>query len=280
MSIKELEEDLNKIEAIQKYPELKLKYVNLENQHSILRNKLIKAETELSKFKKIRIEFGDKNLTLEELDKRIKEQTRKNYKEEVELEAYKKFKEESPSLVINELKKLLEGPRKNRPPILNMHLEKTANELVTNILKNPKKWPPWFKQNHENQIITSVSRSIDQIFWENVESKAQTRIHELISVEWPRFVQEKVTPFCQLFIKEQLIKLIKSIQIICDKCGTEMQVPLTHNDKVILIDQGFLPVSCTNFNCKDWLVRHKIKVHLGELILQNFDSTPNYVRCT
>ena len=267
MSLERLENYLDKTEAVERYDKIKEENDRLKIQLGSIQNQLKKVQGEFSKYKALKVRLGGKDISLEAFERKIEEQTLKIYQEEIEKKSLERYKAEVPALAKRELDRVLKLPGSQRPKALNNLLGEKVNEKLDHILKTPFLWPPWFKQLKEQEVNTGIANGLTETFWGNVQVAINNAKHK----EWPRFldeyIQNTITPFCQQVVMNQLTNP-NAVEKACDKCGTVMTVTLAPDHIAELIKRPYILVDCLNPQCKDFLRRHRIRITLGDVIIQ------------
>jgi hypothetical protein len=137
---------------------------------------------------------------------------------------------------------------------------------VNHTLETRSRWPEWFRRSVERQIQDGIKKGLDGIFDERV----QTAVDNAKQAEWPRFLQEytrkKITPLCKQFIINQLSNPI-TLKKTCDKCGTATICDLNPYNIAELIKRPHIMANCPNKECKDFFIRHRIPLTLGDVMM-------------
>jgi len=140
------------------------------------------------------------------------------------------------------------------------------NLKVDKTLKTQSAWPKWFKELVQNEIQSGIKKGLDQEFL----TRVQVAISNAKQLEWPRFLEEYtmkvVTPLC----RESAINFLKSpvtIEKPCDKCGIVVAFTLNPENMAGLIKNPFIVGCCLNPQCRDFIVRHRIRITLGDVIM-------------
>jgi hypothetical protein len=136
----------------------------------------------------------------------------------------------------------------------------------------------WFRKLYEEEVKRRVSAGLSQEFNTRVETaavtRAQQRLKELTSTEWPTWyctnIQPKIVEL-ESKINVDAIQLLKGPWLFtCDRCGTSCNAELTAGEVEQLLRTGQIKVACANPECvdKSWFSsrRHTFYVSLHNLI--------------
>jgi len=260
MSLEQLEDYLNKTEAVLTYDRIRKEKVEIQSR-------LAEVMEELSKYKTLVTLVDGEEISLETLRKKTKEHTLSVCHEEIERKAQEKFEAEAHNLARAELERNLKLSDSEMPKVLNDLLEKKVNERVNRILSMPSLWPAWFWSLQKQQIDLGINTGLNETFWANVNAAAnKARLDE-----WPKalekYVREKITPFCQQAILSQIVRPTV-FEKTCDKCGTRNIWELSPEHITDLIALPYVLWDCQNPQCRDLFTKHKITVTLGDLIMK------------
>jgi len=260
MSLRELEDYLNKTEAVAKYDQVRKEKEEIQSQ-------LTKVMEELSECKAVVVLLdGKREISLETLREKIREHTLSVCHEEIERKAQEKFEAEASNLAKTELERNLRLSDSEMPKVLNDLLEKKVNERTNQILNTPSQWPAWFRSLQKLQIDQGINAGLNETYWANVRAAAdKARLDE-----WPRvlekYIREKITPFCRQTILSQIMKPTM-FEKRCDKCGTNNTWELSPEYIADLIALPYVSWPCQNPQCRDFFTKHKVSVTLGDLIM-------------
>jgi hypothetical protein len=125
-------------------------------------------------------------------------------------------------------------------------------------------------------------RRIDEEFRKEVEERAEQRaverLGQLKSVEWPRWYRLNVEPRIRELeskvMRDALAMLKGPWNVICDRCGVRFQVELTASGIEELLRNSSVWVECANPSCKDFWAKHRIQIHLKDLIAARISEAP------
>ena len=146
------------------------------------------------------------------------------------------------------------------------------------VLRDQKSWPPWFKELYEEEVKKKVSAGLNQEFNSRVEtaavSRAQQRLNELTTIEWPAWRQANIDPKVvelESRINANVFQLLRGPWIFtCNQCGTSSNAELTAGEIEQLLRTGQIKVACSNPDCEDHSLfstrRHTFQVSLYNLI--------------
>jgi hypothetical protein len=137
---------------------------------------------------------------------------------------------------------------------------------------NRSKWPEYLQNLFRSELSKGIERGLDEDFKKRVEEQVNIRFQQLIQVEWPKFIEEMITPFCQTSIKNQLGKISLPLNIWCDRCGTQIDVTLTPDDMVKLIKRRRISRRCSNPNCRFLGRPTMVSLTLGKIIVNIIES--------
>jgi len=151
-------------------------------------------------------------------------------------------------------------------PQLRERLDSAAFKRRDELLSNRHSWPEWFKDRYRIEVQQGIQLGINEAFNKRVEFNAEKRLQQLIQVEWLRFVEENITPFCRTSLKSQLTNMVYTFNVTCEKCGTTRGVTLTPDNLAELIKKPSITVDCWNPRCWDFLWHHRIHITLGTII--------------
>ena len=126
----------------------------------------------------------------------------------------------------------------------------------------------------EKIINSEVEKRINEEFLKRVDEesskKALEKLEELKSVEWPNWYRTVVEPRIrqlESMIWSNVMKALEGPWIItCDKCGTRFQAQLTPEGIEELLRTGSVVIECPNPGCVDFILRHRIRIKLKQLI--------------
>ena len=144
MSLKRLEENLDKMEAIQNYPSLKQKAWELEEELRKTSDELKRVKALLKKKEQIQVTYNLKEYTLEEFQDLVEKEAKKE-------RALSEWNARKNHLVNQALLETLE----NHPNIDDAKrriLQQKIGEEADKQLKNPAKWPGWFKKLYNQEV--------------------------------------------------------------------------------------------------------------------------------
>ena len=106
---------------------------------------------------------------------------------------------------------------------------------------------------------------MNEEFYYLVEVESEKRLQQKELVEWPRFLEEHITPICRSSVITQLQNMMCPSTLQCDKCGIDTTVSLTPDIIAKLMKKPKVGINCSNLNCRDWGMPHKIELTLGEV---------------
>ena len=138
----------------------------------------------------------------------------------------------------------------------------------------PKKIADIMDDGIKKGIDTEFTRRVNS----DAEKKAQTRLKELQSGEWPRWLKTHVEPTAELLRSRIITNAIEALKgpwlSTCNKCNNETQVEFTPEQMENFLRTGQYFFPCPNQNCKDLLGRHMIRGTLSNLISCKLMSEP------
>jgi hypothetical protein len=269
MSYEKTLENIDRIEAITNYKDLKKRHQETNEllKQETMRRK--KAEKENEKLRSIQVKFAGGAHALENLEEAVKKEAEKKYQEykktHQEREDQKRWEENREQLTRQELIRTLQYYPKIKAEHRNL-LEKWITFQTNNILKDPSKWPKWFTETFNQKVETQVKEGLDQVFDIRVGEKAKTEIDRLTRIEWPRFVEGYITDRLHAEIIDQLRVLTTDVIIACDWCGREYQVIVSPDNMAALLLGNYVFYECKNPQCKTRVGRHRISINLGNLL--------------
>lgn len=259
MSLNELEEYLNKTEAVTQYEQTRKEKTTIDEQ-------LKEAQDQLSKYRQLTVQLDGKETTIEKLLKTSEEHASRFCAEEIRRKAHEKFIAEKPTLVAEELERNLNLPINEMPKTLRDLLEKKIGEGIDQILVTPQHWPQWFQHQHQQYIDQSITEGLNQAFRRKVQEAIQKAKRE----EWPKFlesyVQERITPLVQSSLIDQILKPTL-VRKTCDRCGTKCSWQFSSEHIAEVIRASRVGLDCQNPECRDWFRRHMVTVTLGDVVL-------------
>jgi hypothetical protein len=129
----------------------------------------------------------------------------------------------------------------------------------------------------EEIIKAEVEKRVDEEFHKQVEAKsdleAKLKLGDLTNVEWPKWYQTNVYPRVRELeekIVANALNQLKGLSIfVCDKCDTQLTLPLTPQTIEDILRNRYIMVECCNPDCRDYFHRHRIKLTL-EILISNY----------
>ncbi len=137
------------------------------------------------------------------------------------------------------------------------------------ILNNPGTWPNWFNIIQEADAERRTLKLMDHKFKKKVENRAQERLSQIEKEKWPVYVRNKVVPFFQKKIIDQLMTLSEKISIKCPKCDQSYVVDLTPEEMRQLISKRSTRLFCSNDQCRNIFGKQSMSISFEELLIQN-----------
>lgn len=270
MSLEKVSDYLDKMKAVAHYDkvveERDMLVRQLEDGRERDRDELDQLEKKISQLESLRVKYSESTFTLEEFDMLVEDRFRK-WKEDVMEEAVEsRWEREGPRRLMQMLRAELQVYPEGCFPQLRERLDSAALKKRDELLSNRHSWPKWFRDRYRIEVQQGIQLGIDEAFNTRVEFNANERLQQLIQVEWPRFVEENITPFCRNSLKSQLTNMVYTFIVICEKCGTTREVTLTPDNLAELIKKPSITTDCRNPRCMDFLWRHRILITLGMVI--------------
>lgn len=275
MSLGNLEALINKFEALSKYDSVKERTVKLKNEIRTLKHKLKNSQEEAVTYKNLKLQFAGKEISLEEFNKMIWKQTRKNYREKIERKVQEKFRAKATALTTAKLTHLLKLPREQRPANLNTLLDEERDLQVNKVLKTPDTLPQWFKRDEKARIESKVQERVDNIFWENVHAQVEKTKKEEWRPYLDKYIREAATPYLQSITVDKFVQEIANFTfgMSCSRCNTITSLNLTPEDIVKLFRGVTLSIDCATPQCKGAVLHTTLPFSLGTLII-SFTKPP------
>ena len=267
--LERVEKILDKMEALEKYPDVKDQFDKTRKENEALKEQLDKARNDLSNCEARRVKFDGREVSLKEVEEQQLALVRKLYAEEIQRKAQEKFKVEAPQLTKNELEKLLKLPFSGRPRVLNEILTKSIHEGVKQNLQSESLWPQWFKTQVQAKIDNGVNDGLNQIYYADVKKGVQ----DAKDKEWPKYVENVITPYLQDLLLSRFVTDMdgQQITVSCKICQITDVYTLNREDIAILLAEKSIATYCSDMACQEgWLNRHPTitDVSLGEVFLQ------------
>lgn len=135
-----------------------------------------------------------------------------------------------------------------------------------------------------------VNGRLDGEFSRRVKSQADLELERLKKEEWPKWLRATMMPKAEELagqIKTNALRLLqRTWRVRCDRCGMEQMLEATPEIIAQLLALEaypdwfeFLPghglVECKNPNCGDFLIRHRLRIHLKDIISYYFEVGSN-----
>ncbi|MBA7467591.1 hypothetical protein ES707_02812 [subsurface metagenome] len=287
MSIETAERHIQELEAIKNYPQVKRDKEKLSQKVEELKVSLDNTLKEVSSLKGSKAKLDGTKMTLEEArldfirvqDAEIEGRTAERFQK---LKA--DYESKMPQLVYQRLRDILKQP--GLPKEIAKPIDTEAKKKADAILRDPDNWPPWFRELYGGEVEKKVSAGLNQEFNARVETaaitRAQQRLKELTTIEWPEWSQINVEPkIAELEIKINtgaLQLLMGPWMFTCKQCGTSSNAELTAGEIEQLLRTGQIKVACANPDCEDRSLfstrRHTFMVSLYTLIEARLPSKP------
>ncbi len=270
MSLEKVSDYLDKMKAVAHYDkvmeERDILARQLEDERERNRDELEQRENTITQLKSLKVKYCESNFTLEEFDKLVEDRFRTWKEEGMEEAVESRWEREAPHRLMQMLRAELQAYPEGCLPQLRERLDSAALKKRDELLSNRHSWPKWFRDKYRSEVQQGVQLGIDEAFNTRVEFNAEKRLQQLIQVEWPRFVEENVTPFCRSSLKSQLTNMGITFIVTCEKCGTAMEVTLSPDNLAELIKKTSITADCWNPRCMDFLRHHRIHITLGMVI--------------
>ncbi len=270
MSLEKVSDSLDKMKAVAHYEkvveERDMLVRQLEDDRERYRDELEQREKTITQLRSLRVKYSASNYTLEEFDMLVDDKFRKWKEEGMEEAVESRWEREAPHRLMQMLRAELQAYPEGCLPQLRERLDSAALKRRDELLSNRHSWPEWFRDRYRIEVQQGIQLGINEAFNTRVEFNAEKRLQQLIQVEWPRFVEENITPFCRNSLKSQLTNMGYMLLLTCEKCGTAMEVTLTPDNLAELIKKPSLTVDCWNPRCRGFLWPHRIHITLGMVI--------------
>jgi small-conductance mechanosensitive channel len=279
MSIETVERYLQELEAIKNYAQVKREKEKLSQEVEELKVSLANALTEVSSLKSSKAKLDGAEMTLEQ----ARLDFIRAHDAEVEKKAADRFEKlkadyesKMPQLVYQRLRDILKQPC--LPEEIAKLIDTEAKKEADATLHDQNSWPPWFKRLYEEEVKKKVSAGLNEEFNTRVEtaavSRAQQRLNELTTIEWPAWRQANVEPRIielESRITANALQVLKGPWVFsCDQCGTSSNAELTAGEIEQMLRTGQIKVACGNPECEDHSLfstrRHTFQVSLYNLI--------------
>jgi len=288
MSFSSLEKTIHNTEAIRNYDSTLEENAALRAEISRLARAMLEQkdtyskknaalETRVAKLEGLRVKYDARTYSLEELDVLVDVKVKSECQHSIDTSVAERWKRESPQLVQTALRKELDGYSSGRCSAeTRAAVESCGMKRSEEILKEPTLWPPWFRTQIRSHIDNGVGKGLNDEFKKRVNAQAAKEIARLVGIEWPSFVQDKITPQFQGTLTQLLVKLRTSVIVPCDRCGKSWQVDVTPELITRLIKEPFVPFRCADPNCKDlFIIPHHFPLNLGQVIYSILGSGIN-----
>ena len=155
------------------------------------------------------------------------------------------------------------------PEFIQVRVNINGSMRTDSILNNPSTWPNWFNKIQESDAYRRTLKLMDQKFEEKVENRAQERLSQIEKEKWPVYVRNKVVPFFQKKIIDQLMTLSEKIFVQCPRCGHSYVVGLTPEEMRELISKGKTESRCGNDKCRTIFGTQTLSISFDEVLIQN-----------
>jgi len=279
MSIDTAERYLQELEAIKNYSKVKQEKEELSRGVAQLNISLDNARKEISSLKSLKANLDGAEMTLEEARRDFTD----TQDAEIEKRAAERFEKlkvdyesKMPQLVYQRLCNILKQPL--WPVELAKAIGTEAEKKTNAILHDQDNWPQWFKKLYREEVEKRVNAGLNQEFSARVETaaipRAQQRLEELVTSEWPAWYQANVEPKIlelENRINANALQLLRGPwKFTCDRCGMSTNDALTDDGIEELLRSGQIKVECANPECEDRSFlsrqRHTFNVSLHDLI--------------
>lgn len=270
MSLKKIEDYLLKIEAIRNYDKVSIAYEGLSKEYKRMKLKYEQEtrmlRSEISELNNLRSKYGKKEYGLRNFNVLVKEESRKWKDSILDKMLDEKWKKEKDVLLMKKYREELNSYPTGCARELVDLIESRTQQEVEKKLRKRVSWPTWFKKIYQSEVRNGVAKGLNEEFEKRVKEGSEERLDELVQTEWPKFVEEKITPFCRREITSQLMEISRPMRLWCDKCGTSEDLTIGSGDIAKLIKWPRIFVFCPNPNCKTILGRRRIWITLGQII--------------
>lgn len=279
MTIETIERYIQDLEAIKNYPRVVQERDKLSKKVEKLKANRDKTLKELSSLKTLKANLDGPEMTLEEArldfiqaqDAEIERRAADSFGK---LKA--NYDSRMPQLVYQRLCRILEQSRwpEEIAKLIDAEAEKKANTL----LRDENNWPGWFRKLYQEEVTKKVSSGLNEEFNARVETaaigRAQERLKQLISTEWPAWYQANAEPKLtelETKVNENALQVLRGPWMFsCDRCGTSFSSELTSLGIEDLLRRGYVEIQCSNQVCEDRSFfstrRHTFRVSLHDLI--------------
>jgi hypothetical protein len=274
MSLDEVEEYLEKIEALANYQKVKKQNEGLVKAYSGQKVKIQGLEAEVKRLENLRISYGGKEFSLDEFQKFVEESV-ENWKiNQLQTRLNDKWLGEKDALVEMTLKHYIENYPNCPLHIMNLVNQKAVEES-DKILRHEHLWPDWLKAKIDADAEKRSNQKLDDQFDRDVQAGVNSRVYELEREKWPSYVHEKASPFLRTHLVDQFTALSQGITSTCPKCGTGCLVDLDYENMRVLFSSGQVKVTCCNIDCHGFLgSRTSYNITFADVIRQKFLSDP------
>ena len=235
-TVRRLRKALEKTEALQYYPSLKLAYGELQEQNSQLERKVKNRDSVISEQKKIQMDFAGKPSTLGDVVTYVQ----KTYQHEIQRGVNEKFNAEKDQLTLNRLDRLLNGPYEEMGEALQARLS--------------------------IDIQNGVNKQLNDIFWKRVREG----VREAKEKEWNphlnRYLRDTITPICNTIPIERWISELtnRNIFLTCKRCNVQQSFRLTQQNIIELLQKKVTTFFCSTPNCIEGIInQHSTYIHLS-----------------
>jgi len=276
MSLKNLEASIKKVDALQKYEDVvkdfekcKKKIIKLQLKLKKAEKKNTKTEEKLEHCEKLKIQFADKETSLEELNTIILKRTRETKYEEIERKAQQKFETQALNLTKKELDRLLQLPSEKRPETLKKLMEKEIDLNVNQILKIHSLWPPWFKVDTSKRILREANRLKNSDYYTSINVAVKKKKREEWQPYLEKYTRDTIIPYLMNITINKFIKenAQRTLTLPCDKCGMITPIKLSPEVLTKLFQDVTYRIKCKNSQCKGIALHTTLPYSLATLII-------------
>lgn len=212
--------------------------------------------------KKIKYEY---EYSLEEFDDLITSKFEEFKETEMKKQIERRWNFEAPRLIKQGmLAEIRAYPDKCLSQIKEL-LDSTAKDKRDELLSDRDSWPEWFLNYYASEVKKAAILYMNEEFYYLVEVESERMLQQKMLVEWPKYLEEHITPFCRGSIITQLQNMMCPLTLQCDKCGIDTTVSLTPDIIADIVKKPKVGIKCSNPNCRDWGRPHKINLTLGEI---------------
>jgi len=277
LSLTDVENAIRDAEALKYYDSQKEENVALREEVKKLNTEKLEArmkyedriktlENIIAEQDKTRITYKKEHYSPKDFDKLVKSRVEREYRASINREVSMRWAAEAPILLREATKKEILSYPESCGSETRKAIESQGAKHADTILRNRYAWPQWFQTLYQNEVNLGIQKGLDKAFYDNVNKNATEEINRRVSITWPLFVQQYITPKFQSNLTSQLMKLRETHKVWCNKCGNEYEITPTPDEIAVLLREPRIFYRCLNPACRDFIFPHNFPVSLGDII--------------